>query len=159
MSTITVRKVKPADLPAFEVIRGEQFPKQQKKRIRKQREGAALYLIAFEGKDPVGHVYIPYRDDSPYHYSYPVLQDLYVKKEKRRHGIGRKILRQAEARMRKLGYKKIGIGVEVHEYWIRKFYESAGFAVASEPHTESWTEEDTGRTVTIEVYHMRKDLT
>lgn len=158
MSAITVRKAVSSDLHAFELIRGQKLPKLHKKRFRKQREGAAAYFIAFEGANPVGHVYIPYQDDSPYHYPYPVFQDLYVQKVKRRHGIGRELLRQAEARIRELNYKHIGIGVEVHEKWIRKFYESAGFVAVSEPHTESWTEEDTGKTVTIEVYHLRKDM-
>jgi len=155
MPKITLREVTEEDLiNNLDIIRNEKLPKLHRERLNKQLEGKSVYFIAFEDKKPVGHIYVNHQGD----YQYPLLEDLFVKKTERKRGIAKEILRQVELYAEKQGYEKLGINSEVGENWVQQFYENIGFAITSGPHTQSWTEKDTGKIIVMNIYHLHKKL-
>jgi GNAT superfamily N-acetyltransferase len=157
MPLITLKKATEADLLNFDKIREEKLPKLHSQRLKEQKTGQSEYMIAFEGDKPVGHVYINYKGEEPYH-TCPILQDLYVKKDVRRHGIAKEILNQISKYIEKKGYLELGMDVNVENEWIKNFYEQVSFLPVDRPHKQSWIEEDSGKKINIVVYHLRKKL-
>lgn len=152
-----LRKATIKDMKDLDEIRGEKLPKRHKSRLKQQKEGKAIYFIAFEGKNPVGHVFVVLEGNEKFHNS-PILQDLWVKESFRKHKFGTKIIQETEKKLKKLGYDKIGIDVEIKEKWIKSFYEKIGFNVIGKPHKTRWTDKDTNKKVVEFVFHLEKGL-
>ncbi len=149
---------KKSDLKNLEIIREEDINSIHLERINKQEQGKAEYLIAFDGKKPVGHLFIDYKSKSTWVKS-PILVDLYVKQSERKKGLGLKIINYSLEKVKAKGYKKVGLDVETHEHWIRKFYEKLGFKKISGPHKSTYTiKEENNKVYTEITYFLEKEL-
>ncbi len=153
MSHITFRLADEEDMQLFQEIRGEKLPKLHMSRIRKQEKDEAEYFLVFQDGKPVGHIFIHYRNKG---YPYPLLEDLFVKKESRKQGIAKEILVFAEKCVRRKEFQKVGIDVGIDAGWLRRFYEKMGYSVVGEVHTITPVIE--GRQVSEEVYHLKKEF-
>ncbi len=137
----------------FNIIRNERLPELHQSRLKQQEEGVAEYLIVFRGNEPIGHVFVFYKEDT-----LPLLQDLFVKKEERKKGIAKKILDLTGQRIKKKDFTKMAIEAEEDEEWIRNFYENTGFELHSSPHKASWVEKDSGKKISTNLYYLVKVL-
>lgn len=155
---ISLRKANKSDLHNLDIIRNNKLRELHKSRLKKQAEQKAEYLIAFNGKKPIGHLFVNYKSKRDWH-NCPILEDLYVKDEEREKGIGKTIMLLTEGHLKKLGFHKVGIDVETHEVWIRKFYKKLGYKLVSGPHKLIWINKDAkNKRETEIVYHLRKTL-
>ncbi len=158
MEDLVFRNVKEGDLDYLDEIRGGKLNFLHLKRIKQQEEGSAEYIIAFKDSIPIGHVFINYGGDCEWH-ECPVQEDLYVKESERRKGYAKMILKYVEDKVKKKGHKVIGLDVEIHEHWIKKFYESLSYKKVSGPHKLIYSSGEEGlKNVTEIVYHLRKVL-
>lgn len=157
MNKFSLRKATLSDLPLLDQIREEKLPRLHQDRFDGQEKGVGEYLLAFNNEEPVGHVYIRYKDDYDYH-NCPILEDLFVKQDKRKLGIGVNIIEEIKEYLRTKGYNEVGLDVETKEDWLKKFYEKCGFRTIGDSHRQSWIEKDTGKKITIDVYHLRVKL-
>ena len=89
-------------------------------RIKQQKEKLAEYLIVFLEDEPVGHIYIPFNVKT-----YPLIQDLFVKEENRRQGIGKEIINQICKRLCNNGFSEVLIVTRSVLLTLR--YDNSGF--------------------------------
>ncbi|MBU2101362.1 GNAT family N-acetyltransferase [Patescibacteria group bacterium] len=122
-------------------------PGKHQKRVALQKEDKGLYLIAWEGDVPIGHVFI--KLDGPGEQAvkdavgtFPNLEDLLVVEEKRERGVGTKIMKEVERQLCERNYKKLGFGVGIDELKTIEFYKALGYGKADvEPFKVSWKNE------------------
>lgn len=86
------------------------FRENQIQRLEEMEEKKAIYLIAEEGTQVIGHVFIKFYG-SQTEPEYPNMQDLYVEKGKRGKGVGTQLIYAAEHVAKKNGYSKISLAV------------------------------------------------
>ncbi|MBT4258251.1 GNAT family N-acetyltransferase [archaeon] len=133
MSKLIFRETKSSDLGFLDEIRGEELHKLHLDRFENQKKGFVKYLIVFNGKNPIGHVLITFKNFYSWH-KFPAIEDLYVKKEERKKKFAKQIMGYAEFLVKTKGHNKICLDVETHEFWIRSFYESLGYEKISGVH-------------------------
>lgn len=146
------------ELKDLDEIRAKKLHKLHLERIKRQTRGNTEYIIAYIGKEPVGHVFVNYESKRKWH-ECPIIEDLYVKENVREKGIAKRIMKYAEGRIKQRKFGKVGLDVETHEHWIRKFYETLGYLRVSRPHNLSYILKDNkNKKVTEKVIHLRKQL-
>lgn len=128
-------------------------------RWQQQQQGNAVYLIARQQGQPVGHAYLKWHGaDDPQVVQQriglcPDLEDIFVLGHWRSHGIGSALIRMAEALVTAQGFQSIGLSVSIENPAARRLYErlgyqDAGFGVYTEQgayldehgHTQVWEE-------------------
>ena len=85
------------------------------------------YLVAWEGGVPVGHAHLDWRHDPP------ELQDVFVAESHRRRGIAVRLSREAEQRVRRRGFDRIALDVDVDAPGPRALYEKLGYREKGTP--------------------------
>lgn len=112
------------------------YPGKHRERLDAQRRGECLYLIAWAGSDPVGHVNLRLRgrklSERARRVSAAQIEDLAVAAGHRRRGIGTRLMRRAEAEAAARGLHALGLGVDVDNVPARRLYaqesyEESGF--------------------------------
>ena len=103
-----------------------------RERIVRQQAGEVVYLLAWRGSLPIGHVLIEWDGpkDAPILRqlrSCPDMQDLFVAPGHRSRGVGSALLDTAEVLARQQGYSRIGLGVAVDNPRARSLYERRGY--------------------------------
>ncbi len=106
-----------------------------RERLGRQDEGRAIYLVAWCGNIPVGHVLLEWSGttDEPMRSQLahcPNLEDLFVAPKYRSKGVGSRLLQEAEARAKKECYPHIGLGVAVDNTSARRLYQRQGYVDA-----------------------------
>ena len=137
MTTLSTFEIRP--LAAEELGLLEQYiafdwanSKKHRERLDRQREGRAVYLVAWHDNLPVGHALI--RWDGPTDHPIaskvgrcPDIEDLFISPDFRSRGIGSQLLDAAERLARQKGYSQLGIGVDIDNPRARSLYERKGF--------------------------------
>jgi len=77
-------------------------------RLDQQVEEQSTYLIAWEDDQPVGHAHIAWNGTR---LGLPEVQDVFVRPEKRRHGIATQLTHAAEEQARERGWSSISLSV------------------------------------------------
>ena len=100
--------------------------------MARQDRGEVLYLIAWRGDAPTGHVLLEWggTEDEPIRsrlLECPNLEDLFVIPEFRRQGIGSMLLDAAVTAVHEAGYTKLGLGVAVDNPGVMRLYAQMGF--------------------------------
>jgi ribosomal protein S18 acetylase RimI-like enzyme len=116
--------------PAHHEFFGSRFPL--------QAVGLGEILIAFLDGRPVGAVFISWDlADEPevreHLAEVPMVFHLHVAPEHRHRGIGRKLLREAEERLRKRGHDRVLLGVDKSNQVARELYLWLGYTQPVEP--------------------------
>lgn len=106
--------------------------KKHRERLDRQREGCAVYLVAWHDNLPVGHALI--RWDGPTDHPIaskvgrcPDIEDLFISPDFRSRGIGSQLLDAVERLAKKRCYSQLGIGVDIDNPRARSLYERKGF--------------------------------
>lgn len=127
--------VKPAEKRDLEVLNARlrsPILNFHEEKINLQEKGEVVWLIAWIGKEPVGQVLIRWQGatDEPvrqHEERYPYLQNLAVKINYQRKGIGTQIVFAAEKIVKNKGYKKVGMAVGVENEIAQKLYNKLGY--------------------------------
>ena len=110
--------------------------RKHRERLEEQEGGEALYLVAWIGDLPVGHLLVKWQGiaDEPMASDMkecPDFEDLFVSPEYRSIGIGTCLLGSAEQLAVDKGYARVGLGVSVDNPRARSLYERLGYRDAS----------------------------
>ncbi len=103
-----------------------------RERLGRQDKGKAVYLVAWRGNIPIGHILLEWSGtiDEPMRsqlVTCPNLEDLYVVPQHRSKGVGSLLLQEAEIRVQQKGYPHIGLGVGVDNTGARRLYQRHGY--------------------------------
>jgi GNAT superfamily N-acetyltransferase len=103
-----------------------------------QEKGLGEILLAFEGDLPVGGVFIswdlPTEPEIRRHLAgVPMIFHLHVAPARRHRGVGRSLLRQAEARLLARGHQQVLLGVDKSNKVARNLYLWLGYVQPAEP--------------------------
>ncbi len=129
--SVTIRIAAPEDAPELarllEAFNGPTVTSQQAESRLLAMQGIETALLAEVGGRPVGLAslrLVPYlSDDVPY----AELTELYVERLYRRRGIGRALVRQAEAMARERGAKALNLLTGLDNGDAQAFYEAIGY--------------------------------
>ncbi len=89
--------------------------------LARLRQGDGFYLVAWEGDDPVGHAHLALTDP-------PELQDVSVRPERRRRGIGSALTEAAEREAAARGFDRMRLEVSAGSDAAQALYRKAGYA-------------------------------
>lgn len=111
-------------------------PRKHRERLARQQEGHDVYLVAWLGGLPVGHVLLQWQgtNDLPSALRMdgcPNVEDLFVSPSHRSRGIGSRLLGHAEKLAIQMGYSQIGLGVSVDNPRARSLYDLRGYRDAA----------------------------
>ena len=101
-------------------------------RLALQHRGQAVYLVAWLGNVPAGHVLLEWAGTArepmvSYLRRCPHLSDLFVGADHRSGGIGSCLMDAAEGLIRQGGYARVGLGVAIDNTRARSLYERRGY--------------------------------
>jgi ribosomal protein S18 acetylase RimI-like enzyme len=85
-----------------------------------------VYLVAWDGDEPLGHARLAFKDP-------PELQDVEVRIEHRRRGIGTALTRAAEDEARTRGHDRLRLTVSDENDAAQALYRGLGYAEAGLP--------------------------
>jgi GNAT superfamily N-acetyltransferase len=133
---LRIDSLTPCSLPAVEQALARGRPERHGERLELQRRGAAEYLIAWQGDEPVGHVLLHWGaqphpslalpPDRPY------LEDVYVSPLARRRGVARALVERAVQLALRRGQSVLGLLVGVDNEPAQRLYAGLGFAPTGE---------------------------
>jgi GNAT superfamily N-acetyltransferase len=140
--SILIRPVRTGDLPRLERLFPQGGADKHARRFLRQQNGTAVYLIAFLGEMPVGHVLLKWhgaQDEAVVSHRTvpcPDLEDLFVREAFRQRGIGTGLLKHAEQMTQQRGFPHIGLAAGLNNASARRLYERLGYRQAGiEPYT------------------------
>lgn len=119
-------------------------------RIRDAANGEFRYLVLEDDSGGVlGHACLvftrpkawpPDEADTPY----PLVIDLVIRRQKRRHGFGKEFMTEMEAICRRMGFENLHLSVDPeNNAGALKFHQTLGYTVASgEPQWRKWSFKD-----------------
>ncbi len=102
-------------------------------RWQEQEKGNAVYLIAHQQSQPVGHAFLKWHGATDPHVvehrnvSCPDMEDIFVLGEWRNHGIGTTLIGMAESLVIAQGFQHIGLSVGIENPAARRLYERLGY--------------------------------
>ncbi|BAJ64792.1 putative acetyltransferase [Anaerolinea thermophila UNI-1] len=133
---IEIREVGTKDISQLERLFPQGGAEKHARRLVRQQNGSAVYLIAFLAEMPVGHLLLKWDGarDEAVRANRPVpcpdLEDLFVREEYRQQGIATQLLRHAEDLARQCGYAEIGLAVGLENPDARRLYDRLGYREA-----------------------------
>jgi ribosomal protein S18 acetylase RimI-like enzyme len=89
--------------------------------LARLHQGNGLYLVAWDGSEPVGHAHLALTDP-------PEMQDVHVRETHRRRGIASALTRAVETEARARGYATLRVTVSVDSPDAQAVYRKLGFA-------------------------------
>ena len=134
MITVKIRPIAMEDVAAIEEHISFDWAalRKHRERLEEQEGGEALYLVAWIGDLPVGHLLVKWQGstDEPVASvlnDCPDIEDLFVSPEYRFNRIGTRLLETAEQLAVDKGYARVGLGVSVDNPRARSLYERLGY--------------------------------
>ena len=132
---MTVRPVAREELDVVARHLHERPREKHVERLDAQERGEGVYLVAWRGATPVGHVLVRWADRA----GYPGLEDVYVLPSERNQGFGTTLLSAAEQLCRGRGFERLGLGVAVDNVDARRLYARCGYSDAGlAPYVLRW---------------------
>jgi GNAT superfamily N-acetyltransferase len=130
LGEVEVRRAAAADLVALVAVLGQHFFTD---RLARQRDGRGVLLVAWADGRPVGDVFLDHGPaDQPevrrHLPGVPMLDHLEVLERLQRRGIGTALVRAGEDTARRLGHRRLALGVGVDTPGARRLYERLGYA-------------------------------
>lgn len=131
---VDVRPLAEEELPLLErhIHGGWASPSKHRRRLDRQRDGSAAYLVAWHQDLPVGHVLLKWGGAD--HESIasrlegcPDIEDLFAHPEYRSKGVGSRLLGQAESLAGHRRHPLIGLGVNIDNHRARSLYLRLGY--------------------------------
>jgi ribosomal protein S18 acetylase RimI-like enzyme len=129
-ATVEIRPLAEHELAVVERTLAR-YPGKHRERLEGQRRGESVYLIAWDGGEPVGHLNLRLRGrklpDRARRLRAAQIEDLRVAREHRRRGVGRKLMRRAVVEAAAHGFRSVGLGVDVGNFAARRLYSAEGY--------------------------------
>ena len=94
--------------------------------LARLHQGDGFYLVAWEGEEPLGHVYLALTDP-------PEVHDVSVRSEHRRRGVASALIAAAERQTRAHGGDRLRIAVGVDNEPAQALYRALGYVDAGVP--------------------------
>jgi ribosomal protein S18 acetylase RimI-like enzyme len=127
---VEVRPLAAGELPLVERALAR-YPGKHRERLESQRRGDSVYLVAWDGEQPVGHLNLRVRGrklpDRARRLRAAQVEDLRVAAAHRRRGIGTELMRRAEEEASARRFRTIGLGVDVGNVPARRLYRREGY--------------------------------
>ena len=117
-----------------------------KEKLKEQEETDSLWLIAWIGENPVAHMQIRFDGSKARKVknnlkTCPHLEALGVTENMRKKGIATKLIKFAENLVKRKGFNKIGLSVEVNNDFLKRIYLRRGYKDWKKGNiVESWKE-------------------
>jgi GNAT superfamily N-acetyltransferase len=86
--------------------------------------GRGTYLVAWEGAEPVAHAHIAWAGTR---LGVPEIQDVFVREDRRRCGLGAAVTLAAERLATDRGNRRISLGASIDNDGARRLYERLGY--------------------------------
>ncbi len=86
--------------------------------------------MAWDGDEPVGHAHIAWHDTK---LGVPEVQDVFVRRDRRRRGVASELTRAAEGLATERGYEHISLSHDTGNEPARRLYEKLGYTRADIP--------------------------
>ena len=94
--------------------------------LARLHQGDGYYLVAWEGDEPLGHVYLALTDPAELH-------DVSVRTEHRRRGVASTLIAAAERKVRGHGCDRLRIAVSIDNESAQALYRACGYGDAGLP--------------------------
>jgi GNAT superfamily N-acetyltransferase len=94
--------------------------------LARLHQGDGFYLVAWEGAEPLGHVYLALTDP-------PELHDVSVRTEHRRRGVASTLIAAAEREVRAHSHDRLRIAVSIDNHPAQALYRACGYTDAGLP--------------------------
>jgi len=132
-----------------------------RERFDRQESGEALYLTAWDGPDPVGHLFLLWQAD-PFIVeevpAVPGIGGLNVREDRQSRGIGTALTLEAERRIVERGERRAALAVAVDNVRARDLYDRLGYSVVGRPRRKrSRVPEDPGEDCVVMVKTLVED--
>lgn len=118
-------------VPPYDAMDAKAFRKQHKELLRRYSprdpEKGSLMIAASDAHDYLGHCWLGAQSDFFTSATLPWIFDLSVVPAYRSQGIGRFLMDDCAFRIRRMGYKQIGLQVMAHNLNAERFYARYGF--------------------------------
>ena len=117
-----------------------------------------MYLVAWDGDDPVGHAHIAWVHTK---LGIPEIQDVFVREDRRRHGVATALTRAAETLAATRGHPRVSLSHGIANDAARLLYEGLGYRNAGlEPERVQGTLVLRGRPVEVDdtLIYLVKDV-
>lgn len=130
MDNLHVRRSRPEDLEALISELGQAEVLDD--RMARQNKHLGMLLTAWRGNRPVGVIYLWLEDAEEAELQehlpgVPILNHLKIHPHHRRRGIGTKLIRAAERRLRMLGFSQVALAVETTNRSAARLYRRLGY--------------------------------
>jgi GNAT superfamily N-acetyltransferase len=86
--------------------------------------GRGTYLVAWEGEEPLAHAHISWTGTR---LGVPEIQDVFVREDSRRRGLGTAVTLAAEQVVRARGHTRISLGTSIDNEAARRLYGKLGY--------------------------------
>ena len=130
---VVIRPCRAGDLAALEHF----LPAEGENHRSRWSDPDGVYLVAFLGREPVGHLLV--RRTSAYHQVYSPtraeISRVFVAPHRQGLGIGRRLMHEAERHAHALGREEVGLAVDVDNSTAQALYESLGYREVLPGHT------------------------
>jgi GNAT superfamily N-acetyltransferase len=115
------------------------------------------YLVAWDGDEPVGHVFTAWRDTE---LGVPELQDMYVVPDRRNAGVGTALVAVAEGLARDRGHERCSLSTSATNGAAQRLYERLGYEAAGVERRVEGTIEVRGGTIEVDdtIVYFAKSL-
>ena len=133
-----VRVAAPGDIDVLAGALGPRHHAFFRSRMPQMRRGLGETLLAFRGGHVVGTVFVSWDvADEPAVRKYlpgvPIIFHLHVAPPYRRQGVATALIRHAEARLRRRGYSRVLLGLDISNEPARRLYRRLGYVQPDEP--------------------------
>jgi GNAT superfamily N-acetyltransferase len=132
LQTIAIRPLTAADLRAVERDLSPDHPSKHARRFERQQRGEGLYLIAWDGPRPIGHVFVEWESE-PFGppelalHTIPYFIDFYVLPNYRSLGVGTRLLHALERECVERGYRRLCCAVAANNVRAQVLYGRLGY--------------------------------
>ncbi len=127
---VDIRPLAAAELEAVERALAR-YPGKHRERLDGQRRGECVYLIAWDGDEPVGHLNLRVRGrklpDRARRLRAAQVEDLRVARVHRRRGVATELMQRAAAEAAAHGFRAVGLGVDIGNVPARRLYDQEGY--------------------------------
>ena len=131
--TLEALQIRPLRRDELAVVERDlrRYPGKHRERLEGQRRGECVYLIAWFGARPVGHLNLRLRgkklSERAHRAGAAQIEDLSVSPDYRRRGIATQLMKRAEVEASVRGFPALGLGVDVSNAPARALYRREGY--------------------------------
>ena len=86
--------------------------------------GRGTYLVAWDDGAPVAHAHVAWTDTQ---LGVPEIQDVFVRDDRRRQGLGTAVTLAAERAAEARGHRRVSVGTSIDNDAARRLYEKLGY--------------------------------